>query len=120
MAYVSDESGTPQINVVSFPAPVGIRQVSTTGGSQPRWRRDGKELFYISLDHKLMAVSVKTGAKFEAETPHPLFDTTLPTTPLCQGYSVAPSGQRFLLTSPLEASSEPLMLIQSWTAGLRK
>jgi Tol biopolymer transport system component len=120
MAFVSDESGTPQINVVSFPTPAGIRQVSTTGGSQPRWRRDGKELFYIALDHKLMAVSVKTGATFEAETPHPLFETNLPTTPLRQTYSVSPDGQRFLLTSPLEVSSAPLTLIESWTAGLRK
>jgi dipeptidyl aminopeptidase/acylaminoacyl peptidase len=120
MAYVSDESGTPQINVVSFPTPAGIRQVSTAGGSQPRWRRDGKELFYIALDHKLMAVSVKTGATFEAETPHPLFETTLPTTPLRQAYSVSPDGQRFLLTSPLGVSSAPLTLIQNWTAGLRK
>jgi eukaryotic-like serine/threonine-protein kinase len=120
MAYVSDESGTPQINVVSFPTPAGIRQVSTAGGSQPRWRRDGKELFYIALDHKLMAVSVKTGATFETETPHPLFETTLPTTPLRQAYSVSPDGQRFLLTSPSEVSSAPLTLIQSWTAGLRK
>uniref|UniRef100_Q01PW8 Serine/threonine protein kinase n=1 Tax=Solibacter usitatus (strain Ellin6076) TaxID=234267 RepID=Q01PW8_SOLUE len=120
MAFVSDESGAPQINVVSFPTPAGIRQVSTAGGSQPRWRRDGKELFYIALDHKLMAVSVKTGAAFEAETPHPLFETILPTTPLRQAYSVSPDGQRFLLTSPLEASSAPLTLIQNWTVGLRK
>ena len=119
MAYVSDESGTPQVNVVSFPTPAGIRQVSTAGGSQPRWRRDGKELFYIALDHKLMSVSVKTGVTFEAETPHPLFVTTLPTSPLRQAYSVSPDGQRFLLTAPLEVSSA-LTLIQSWTAGLRK
>ncbi len=120
MAYVSDESGTPQINVVSFPTPAGIRQVSTAGGSQPRWSRDGKELFYIALDHKLMAASVKTGATFEAETPHALFETTLPTTPLRQAYSVSPDGRRFLLTSPLDVSSAPLTLIQNWTAGLRK
>jgi Tol biopolymer transport system component len=120
MAYTSDESGTPQINVVSFPKPGGVRQVSTAGGNQPRWRRDGKELYYVALDRKLMAVSVKTGATFEAETPHPLFETQLPTNLPRQAYAVSPDGQRFLLAVPAESAGGPLILIQNWAAGLKK
>jgi Tol biopolymer transport system component len=120
MAYTSDESGTPQINVVSFPKPGGVRQVSTAGGSQPRWRRDGKELYYVALDRRLMALSVKTGATFEAETPHPLFETQLPTNPPRQLFAVSRDGQRFLLTVPVETAGGPLILIQNWSAGLKK
>ena len=57
IAYVSDESGMPQVYVQSFPTLTGHWQVSPDGGTQPRWRRDGKELFYLAPDRKLMAVS---------------------------------------------------------------
>jgi Tol biopolymer transport system component len=120
LAYVSDEGGTPQIYVQSFPASGGKWQVSTAGGSQPRWRRDGKELFYVALDRKLMVVPVKIGAAFEAETPRALFETTLPTTPLRQVYAAAPDGQRFLLAAPVEAASSPMTIVENWTAVLKK
>jgi Tol biopolymer transport system component len=120
LAYVSDEGGSPQIYVQSFPTPSGKWQVSTAGGSQPRWRRDGKELFYVAFDRKLMAVPVKTGTAFESETPRALFETALPITPLRQVYSVAPDGQRFLLASPVEAASSPITVVLNWTAGLKR
>lgn len=66
IAYTSDESGQSQIYVQSFPAGAGKFQISAGGGNQPRWRRDGKELFYIAADGKLMAVEVKTAPTFEA------------------------------------------------------
>jgi len=120
LAYVSDDGGTPQIYVQPFPMPGGKWQVSTAGGSQPRWRRDGKELFYVALDRKLMAVPVKTGPTFEAETPRALFETNLVASPPRQVYSVAPDGQRFLLAAPVETASLPLTLVQNWTAVLKK
>ena len=120
MAYVSDESGTDEIYVASLPTPGGLRLVSTGGGNRPRWRRDGQELFYIASDHKLMAVSVKTGATFAAGTPRALFETKVPNLVLSQSYSVSADGQRFLLTAPLDVPSTPLTLIQNWTAGLNK
>jgi Tol biopolymer transport system component len=64
VAYVSDETGGPQIYVQSFPKLTGKWQVSTDGGTQPRWRHDGKELFYLALDQQLMAVTVLPGATF--------------------------------------------------------
>jgi len=59
--------------VQAFPASGGKRQVSTAGGSDPQWRRDGKELFYLSVDNKLMAVEVKLTPRFEAGASRPLF-----------------------------------------------
>ena len=121
MAYVSDQSGIDEIYVAAFPAPAGLRLVSTGGGDRPRWRRDGQELFYAAPDHKLMAVSVKTGATFEAGAPHALFEIKVPSGQRNgQIYSVSAGGQRFLLTAPLEVPSEPLTLIQHWTVGLKK
>ena len=119
MVYLSDESGADEIYVASFPTPGGLRLVSTGGGSRPRWRRDGQELFYTAADHKLMAVSVKTGEAFAAGTPRALFETKAPNLVLSQSYSVSADGQRFLLTAPLDVPSTPLTLIQNWTARLK-
>ena len=119
MAYVSDESGSPQIYVQSFPALTGRWQVSPNGGSQPRWRSDGKELYYVAPDRKLMAVMVRSGATFEAEAPRVLFETTLPTAAARQSYAVSHDGQRFLLNAPLDVAS-PMTIVENWQAGLKK
>jgi serine/threonine protein kinase len=120
MAYVSDESGAPEIYVQSFPTLTGKLQISPNGGSQPRWRPDGKELFYVAPDRKLMAVTAKSGATFEATAPRALFETTLPVAPVRQAYAVSPDGQRFLLNAPLEMALPPLTIVQNWTAVLQK
>jgi Tol biopolymer transport system component len=78
VAYTSDESKhSNEIYVQSFPAGAGQYLVSSGGGMQPRWRHDGKELFYIAGDGKLMAVDVKTAPRFEAAHPHALFDSRM-------------------------------------------
>jgi len=120
VAYVSDETGTPQIYVQSFPMLTGKWQISTDGGTQPRWRRDGKELFYLALDRKLTAVTVMPGATFEADTPRALFETTLPVSAFRQTYSVSADGQRFLLNAPLETTASPMMVVLNWPALLLK
>jgi eukaryotic-like serine/threonine-protein kinase len=120
MAYMSDESGNPQIYVQSFPELTGKWQISTDGGSQPRWRRDGKELFYVSPDRKLMAVRVKSGATFEAESSRALFETTLPAMAIRQTYAVSADGQRFLLNAPLETESPPMTVVLNWTGLLKR
>ena len=78
LAYVSDESGKAEVYVRPFPVSPGIWPVSTGGGSQPRWRRDGKELFYLALDGKLMVVEVNAGERFRAGVPKALFQMRLP------------------------------------------
>src|SRR5271167_3443824 len=73
MAYVSNETGSWEIYVSPFPSANNKWQVSSAGGQEPRWRQDGKELFYLSADGKMMAVAVKTGTSFEGSSPVALF-----------------------------------------------
>jgi eukaryotic-like serine/threonine-protein kinase len=120
IAYVSDESGAPQICVTSFPTPSGIQQISTAGGAQPRWRRDGKELFYLALNDQLMAVTVRTSGTFQADSSRALFETRLPVSELRQAYSVSPDGQQFLLAVPTGTASPSMTLVQNWQALLKK
>jgi len=98
-AYQSNESGQLEVYIENFPPSGSKWQVSTGGGEEPRWRRDGKELFYIS-GKRLMAVDVKTDAQvFESEPPRPLFEARLQVESLRSRYQVAANGQRFLLTA---------------------
>ena len=79
IAYDSNATGRPEVYVRPFPASsAGQWMVSTAGGGQPRWRRDGKELFYLSLERKLMSVEIGAGATFQAGTPKPLFAAPFP------------------------------------------
>jgi Tol biopolymer transport system component len=116
LAYVSDESKRNEVYVQTFPVPGGKSQISTNGGDQPRWSRDGKELFYIAADGKMMAVEVTTGPKFEAGVPKPLFDAHLAGT----GFDVSKDG-RFLIPTAVEQSgTAPITVVINWTAGLKK
>jgi len=129
MAYTSTESGNYDIYVQPFPATGGKWLVSTGGGVEPHWRRDGKELYYVSVaPQKLMAVDVKTqGATFDASVPHALFDVSgssaTPPGPENSSGSYAPSadGQKFLAAiRPNAEVSNPLTIVLNWTAGLKK
>ena len=121
LAYASNESGGFQAYVMSFPALNQKRQVSTNGGSQPQWRRDGKELYYLAPDGKLMAVDITGGATIDSGTPRELFDTELTLSPLQDQYRVTPNGQRFLVLKPVtEATPTPITVVVNWAAGLRK
>jgi eukaryotic-like serine/threonine-protein kinase len=112
--------------VQSFPAGAGQFLVSSGGGTQPRWRRDGKELFYIAGDGKVMAVDVKTAPRFEAGIPHALFDSRM-WTPNAFGlvpYDVTPDGQRFLVNTmklgEAAAPPEAITVVLNWMAGLKR
>ncbi len=125
VAYDSNESGKTEVFIRPFP-PSGDRagkwQVSAAGGSQPRWRGDGKELFYIDPDHRLMAVDIQLQPGFQSGVPHTLF-----TTPAISGntlqyqYDVTRDGKRFVLVAPAGgAVSAPVTVVQNWQGGLRK
>ena len=123
LAYVSDESGIPQIYVQSFPSSGGKWQVSTTGGYHLAWRHDGKELFYVSADKKMMAVDIKgEGATFEAGAPKTLFDLRVPTFTGSQAqFAVTADGQKFLIANTFgENRSEPITVALNWTADLKQ
>jgi Tol biopolymer transport system component len=119
LAYVSDESGSPQVYVQSFPALGAKSQISNAGGTQPRWARDGKELYYLAPDGKLMAAAVSAEGTFEVRGTEALFATTLDTTASRQTYAVAPDG-RFLLNARVSTSNAPLTLVLNWPALLKK
>ncbi len=117
IAYSSTESSRYQVYVQGFPKSGGKWQLSTTGGIRPRWRRDGRELFYLGLDRKLMAVEVKpTGATFQAGQPHELFQTSaVNAPPHTNVYSVTADGQRFLINSTPEAAAvAPITVVLNW------
>jgi Tol biopolymer transport system component len=127
MAYVSDESGNSEVYVTGYPEPRGKWLISTNGGTQPEWRREGRELFYRAPDRKLMAVPIERGAGFEAGRPQPLFELPPEPGPWIQGggdqrvYAPAADGQRFLISRPIgEESSAPITVVLNWTAGLKK
>lgn len=118
VAYSSNESGRWQVYVAPFPGPGGTYQVSTTGGQEPRWRRDGRELFFLSLDRKLMAVPVRTGSKFQFQSPVPLFGTRAHEPITAEEfftYDVSADGQRFLINTNVEQhESRPVDIILNW------
>jgi Tol biopolymer transport system component len=124
VAYNSDESGTPETYVRHFPPAAGKWQVSTQGGVQPVWRNDGKELYYLALDGKIMAAEVKPGSDFSAGLPVPLFDSGLRPEGLTESRSsfvVTPDGQRFLVnTNAEEAARVPITVVVHWTSELKK
>ena len=117
VAYEMNESSRFEIVVQPFPVPTGKWQVSTGGGIQSRWRADGKELYFVAPDGKLMAASITgAGGTFSAATPTPLFPVTLapPLGANNQQYAVSPDG-RFLINQPVETSTAvPITLILNW------
>jgi serine/threonine protein kinase/Tol biopolymer transport system component len=120
LAYVSAESGRKEVYVRPFTPGLqssGKWQISTTGGAVPRWRGDGKELLYLDLDRKLMAVSVAGDAP-QFSAPKELFQTHATG---FQSYDVTADGQRFLInTAIVEPTSSLPTVVLNWTAGLKR
>jgi WD40 repeat protein len=116
ITYTSEESGRSEIYLAAFPGPGKRVQVSPSGGGAPRWRRDGRELFYLAEDGALMAVDVRTGDEPDVGTPRKLFEPH----PRAFDYDVSSDGQRFLIVASGAESSSPITLVQNWAAGLKK
>jgi len=116
LAYESDESGRSEICVRSFPGAGERRQISQGGGQQARWRKDGKELFYVSPDRKIVSVEIRPGTTLEAGTPRPLFQTRIrPQIEVRNHYDVTSDGQRFIVNSYRpEDAALPITVMSSW------
>ena len=118
LAYVSDESKRTEVYVQTFPTRWGKWQVSQSGATGPVWSRDGKELFLIGADRKLMAVEVKGNSRFEAGKPKPLFETRLGGR--VQAFDVSKDGL-FLMPALIEPTgTESMTVVVNWAAGLKK
>jgi hypothetical protein len=125
VAYVSNESGGGEFYIRGFTTDFsrgsasmgGSVLISRGGGTSPRWRGDGRELFYLAPNGKMMAVDVTAGPEFQAGTPGPLFQTPSGT---IVG-DVTADGKRFLLVTPVGPSaSVPFTVLLNWTAGLKR
>jgi Tol biopolymer transport system component len=122
IAFHSDRSGRYEVYVQPFPPSAGERRVSINGGMLPRWRGDGKEMFFVSLDGDLMAVDIKLGNAVSTGTPHKLFrfDGMDGYEVNRNGYDVAKNGQRFLIVSPVGELNSPITVVLNWWVELEK
>ena len=119
VAYISAETGSAEVYVRSYPGPGGKWQISTGGATQPRWSRDGRELFFLKTGLKLTAVAIRAGATFEKGTPQELFQVSSRRTNIPQ-YDVFPDGRSFIVNTVVtEKASTPLTLVQNWTAMVK-
>jgi len=123
LAYQTNESGRPEIVAVPFPDPTETWPVSTSGGTQPRWHPDGKELYFVALDGTLMAVPITIGnhargSKMEVGSPVALFQTGIVSASAAANmkpqYAVSRDG-RFLISRPEETTTSPITLILNWS-----
>ena len=123
VAYASNEAGNWDVYVSPFPNATSKWQVSR-GGGEPRWRRDGKELFYLSAEGKMMAVPVRLGTSFEAGAPVPLFQTHMRQPISAQdvfAYDVSADGQKFLVNTKVDTpKAAPLSVILNWSSEMEK
>jgi hypothetical protein len=125
VVYDSNETGRSEIYIRPFPAAAGKWRVSTDGGTNPRWRADGGELFYIAPDRTLMAVAIGAGVGSPSlSTPRPLFQTRISGSlgrDVRNNYAVSRDGQRFLIVTDVEkATSPPITVILNWPSLLTR
>jgi serine/threonine protein kinase/Tol biopolymer transport system component len=121
IAYTSTESGRAEVFVQAFPGPGGKLQISTEGGTEPRWNRNGREIFFRNGE-KLVAVDVKTNPELAADKPHELFTGAYFESVTGVSYDVSPDGKKFLMIKATEetASTKQINLVLNWFEELRR
>jgi serine/threonine-protein kinase len=125
LAYTSNESGRREIYVQPYPGPGGKWQISTDGGAEPQWNRNGRELFF-RVGEKMMSVEIITQPGFSAGKPRQLFEGHYLATPpqfARANYDVSPDGQRFLMLKPLEQNQTTptqINVVLNWTEELKR
>jgi eukaryotic-like serine/threonine-protein kinase len=118
IAYGENRSGRWEVVVASFPSFQEIKQVSVAGGAQPRWRGDGRELFFIDNEGQMMSATVERGSP-QVGVPKKLFDTGLIPDPTINQYAVAGDGLKFLVLEPRKGFLETYSVIRNWPATLK-
>ena len=120
VSYNTNESGRWEVYIAAFPSFTERRQVSNNGGFQGYWRKDGNELFYLSLDGNLVSVPIKPGPALEAGIPKVLFPTRIPVQPTWDQFAVTGDGQRFLVLESIEGEAKPFTIVLNWPAAVRR
>jgi Tol biopolymer transport system component len=121
IAFYSDESGRNEVYVQPMPPAAGQWKVSIDGGRSPRWRRDGKELFFVSPDDAMMAVDIKPGPDFSVGVPHTLFQVKRVSRLDLLNYEVRGDGQQFLIFMPQGGAQDAVItVVMNWWADLRQ
>ena len=122
LAYASSNAGVFDIWLQAFPTASGKWRASTEGGIQPKWRGDGKELYYIAPSGTLMAVPITYGGGIEPGPPVPLFQMGVETTTgaYWHQYDVTPDGQRFLVNARVDGMTAPMIVVLDWPASLKR
>ena len=122
IAYHSNESGRFQVYVADFPGFSRKRQISSAGGRQPQWRRDGKELFFLEfgMNGRLMSVDLDTDSTVGTGIPQALFQTGASGGGRSHQYCVTSEGQRFFLIEPVEGKASPIHVVQNWIEKLKQ
>jgi Tol biopolymer transport system component len=121
IAYESNESGTLEVYAQTFPLSDWKQPISVGGGSEPRWRADGGEIYYLSNDRKLMTVEVRPGPSFSQ--PRPLFQTQTASgvSPLRTRYEPTRDGQRFLINTVVgDPTPTPITVVLNWQSGVSR
>jgi dipeptidyl aminopeptidase/acylaminoacyl peptidase len=119
IAYGENRTGRWEVFLASFPSFQHIQQISADGGIQPRWRGDGRELFFIDLQGKMMSVMVQRGAPPKVGVPRKLFDTGLAPDPTVNQYAVTQDGLKFLVLEPRKGFLETYSVVLNWPATLK-
>jgi Tol biopolymer transport system component len=117
IAYQSDEAGRNEIYVSSFGGAAGKWQVSTSGGTDPCWSWDGRELFYLTTDQRLMSVAISPGATFSPSTPQVLFPVRVEAGRRRNVFCPSPDGKRFLFLVSVGETSTPMTVVVNWRGG---
>jgi Tol biopolymer transport system component len=119
IAYGENRSGRWEVFLASFPSFHNVQQISTAGGAQPRWRGDGRELFFLDIKGKMMSVSVERGSPPKVGAPRKLFETGLVPDPTVNQYAVTDDGQKFLVLEPRKGFLETYSVVLNWPATLK-
>jgi Tol biopolymer transport system component len=123
IAYAADESGRLEIYIRQFPPTAAVWKVSADGGTQPEWRRDGRELFYVTGNRRLVAIPLQNGERLQIGSEQPLFqlDTDgVMTTPGTFHYSTTADGQRFLVNTAVSQGTPTMTVVLNWHEELKR
>ena len=119
VAYFLNDSGQDQVYVAAFPSMDQKRQISTSGGRYPVWRRDGRELYFLTAESTLMAADIRTDHGIEVSLPKPLFKLNV--TAIMNQYAVSADGSRFLVSDVLtDDPRREVTVLLNWPSELKK